>query len=72
MMDQWNSKRPATSGDSDVERDSHDRDGKRRRDAASKEKLDDALDRGLEDSFPASDPVSVTQPPSNPYDKAER
>jgi hypothetical protein len=28
-----------------------------------------ALDSGLEDSFPGSDPVSVTQPPRSPYDK---
>ncbi len=34
-----------------------------------KKRLDDALDRGLEDSFPGSDPVSVTQPPPSPYDR---
>jgi len=34
---------------------------------ARKEKLDDALNEGLEESFPGSDPVSVTQPaPSKP------
>jgi len=27
-----------------------------------KRKLDDALEEGLEETFPASDPVSVTQP----------
>ena len=27
-----------------------------------KQKLDEALDRGLEGTFPGSDPVSVTQP----------
>jgi hypothetical protein len=49
-------------------------DGKHRREqeARQKKKLDDALDRGLEDTFPASDPVSVTQPPHSPYDKPER
>jgi hypothetical protein len=31
--------------------------------------LDDALDQGPEDTFPRSDPVSVTQPPSSPHDK---
>jgi hypothetical protein len=71
-MDQWNRNRPVTPDASDFEQDNLDRDGKRRREAAQKEKLDDALDRGLEDTFPASDPVSVTQPPSNPYDKARR
>ena len=30
---------------------------------AHRSKLDDALDKGLEESFPGSDPVSVTQPP---------
>ena len=34
-------------------------------------KLDEALDRGLEESFPASDPVSIVQPPPNPCDKDE-
>ena len=39
------------------------------KDAESKEKrrLDDALEEGLEESFPGSDPVSITQPaPSKP------
>jgi hypothetical protein len=35
------------------------------------EKLDDALERGLEESFPASDPVSVVQPPPSSRDKNE-
>jgi hypothetical protein len=35
------------------------------------EKLDDALERGLEDTFPASDPVSVVQPPPSAHDKHE-
>jgi hypothetical protein len=30
---------------------------------------DDELDIALEDSFPASDPVSIAQPPQSPYDK---
>ncbi len=34
-----------------------------------KEKLDKALDEGLEDSFPASDPVNLTQPPPSKEDK---
>jgi hypothetical protein len=33
------------------------------------EKLDDALERGLEETFPASDPVSVVQPPPSARDK---
>ena len=31
--------------------------------------FEEALERGLRDTFPASDPVSVTQPPPNPCDK---
>ncbi len=30
--------------------------------AAKKRRLDDALDEGLEETFPGSDPVNVTQP----------
>jgi hypothetical protein len=35
------------------------------------EKLDDALERGLEDSFPGSDPVAITQPPHSARDKMD-
>jgi hypothetical protein len=34
-----------------------------------KEALDDTLELGLEDTFPGSDPVSVTQPPHSARDK---
>lgn len=34
-----------------------------------KERLEDALEKGLEGSFPASDPVNVTQPPPSKEDK---
>jgi hypothetical protein len=30
---------------------------------AEKRRLEQALDEGLEETFPASDPVNVTQPP---------
>ncbi len=33
-----------------------------------KRKLDDALNKGLEESFPGSDPVNVTQPPPSKHD----
>jgi len=34
---------------------------------SEKQKLDDALEEGLEETFPGSDPVNVTQPaPSKP------
>jgi hypothetical protein len=49
-----------------------DRDHKRCEDAKRQEKLDDALDKALEESFPGSDPVSVTQPPQSVHDKHER
>lgn len=40
---------------------------------AEKRKLDEALDEGLEETFPASDPVSVTQPaPSKQHEDPER
>lgn len=32
-------------------------------------KADKSLERGLEGTFPASDPVNVTQPPKSPEDK---
>ncbi|MDO8977667.1 MAG: hypothetical protein Q7V17_00370 [Afipia sp.] len=34
-----------------------------------KDKLDDALNEGLEESFPGSDPVSVTQPAPSKHDE---
>jgi hypothetical protein len=36
---------------------------------AQRRKAEKSLDKGLEDSFPASDPVNVTQPPPNIHDK---
>jgi hypothetical protein len=73
-MDGLNRNRSLQPDAADFERDEADRDGKRRReqDAKRKEKLDDALERGLEESFPGSDPVSVTQPPASSYDKPKR
>jgi hypothetical protein len=35
---------------------------KRNREEARQRRLERSLERGLEDSFPASDPVNVTQP----------
>lgn len=37
--------------------------------AERRRRLDEALERALEDSFPASDPPGVTQPPRSPFDK---
>jgi hypothetical protein len=45
-----------------------------RAEAEEKERrrLEKSLEEGLEDSFPASDPVSVTQPPPSDKDRKER
>lgn len=37
--------------------------------AERKRTFDEALDYGLEESFPGSDPVAVTQPPPSACDK---
>ena len=65
-MDERNSERPTRP-------DRAEHDDKERDKLATKEreKLDDALETGLEDSFPGSDPVSVTQPPHSVRDKHE-
>ena len=56
----------------DEKRAAKDREVKRRqRDAKQHDKVDDALELGLEESVPGSDPVSVTQPPHSPFDKNE-
>jgi hypothetical protein len=39
---------------------------------SGKEKLDDALDKALEESFPGSDPVSVAQPAASVHDKHDK
>ena len=44
----------------------------RQADAARRKALDKALDDGLEDTFPGSDPVSVTQPAPSSRDKKEQ
>ncbi|OCK62119.1 hypothetical protein [Bradyrhizobium sp. LMTR 3] len=38
-------------------------------DPEEKRRLDDALEEGLEETFPASDPVNVTQPPPSKGDQ---
>jgi len=38
-------------------------------DDAEKRRLDEALEEGLEETFPGSDPVNVTQPPPTRGDK---
>ncbi len=69
-MDEWNKNRSLRPDAGGFERDSKGRNPKRIEEE-QRERLDDALEQGLEDSFPGSDPVSVIQPPSSPYDKNE-
>ena len=37
-------------------------------DREEKRRLDDALEEGLEETFPGSDPVNITQPPPSKGD----
>lgn len=43
----------------------------RKRQAKVEKRLEDSLEKGLEDTFPASDPVAVTQPPKSRPDRKE-
>jgi hypothetical protein len=45
---------------------------RRERDDVRRRRLEESLEHGLEDSFPASDPINVTQPPPTPGDKRGR
>ena len=69
-MDQYRY-RASLSHDDDFE-DEADIRRRREQEASHKKMLDEALELGLEDTFPGSDPVSVTQPPPSPYDKSSR
>ena len=42
---------------------------RREREEARKRKLEKSLEQGLEDSFPGSDPINVTQLPPSVADK---
>jgi hypothetical protein len=44
---------------------------RQRNEKKRRQRLEKSLEEGLEDSFPASDPVNVTQPPPTPTDKKE-
>jgi hypothetical protein len=45
---------------------------KRDRDEAQKRRLERSLEQGLEDSFPASDPINVVQPAPTVGDRKKR
>jgi hypothetical protein len=53
----------------DLEQGQEGRAGKRDRDSRRKKALDDSLERGLEESFPGSDPVAATQPAHSTHDR---
>jgi hypothetical protein len=44
---------------------------KQTEDAKLRERLERSLEEGLEDTFPASDPINVTQPPPTIEDKLQ-
>jgi hypothetical protein len=68
-MDEWNRNRRSPPERASLERDDAERHSRRERELHRKKALDELLDKGLEESFPASDPVAVTQPPHSPHDK---
>ncbi len=70
-MDQWNRKRFLHADSAQSGRHAKDSDAKREREARQRKKLDEALELGLEETFPGSDPVAVTQPPHSARDKRE-
>jgi hypothetical protein len=70
MMEEWNKNRSLRPDHAEFAPHTEDESAKRRdREARRKQKLDEQLDQGLEDTFPGSDPVAVTQPPHSAYDK---
>ena len=53
----------------DFASDDEDRVARRDRESQRKKAFDDSLEKGLEETFPGSDPVAVTQPPHSAHDK---
>jgi hypothetical protein len=72
MMDEWNKNRSPRLSLADFAPEADDSAKRRERDAKRKQKLDEQLEKGLEDTFPGSDPVAVTQPPHSSYDRRRR
>ena len=73
MIDRWHSGAAESSGrhsrhdNGDLD-EADERESKHSK-AERRKTFDEALDRGLEDTFPGSDPVAVTQPPASARDK---
>jgi hypothetical protein len=69
MMHERNRSRSLLRNGADFEGDDEDRAARRDRESQRKKAFDDSLEKGLEETFPGSDPVAVTQPPHSPHDK---
>ncbi len=70
MIDQPRKPAPASSrGEDRPTANGRHGDQRKQRQAERRKSLEDALDRGLKDTFPGSDPVAVTQPPPSARDK---
>ena len=69
MTDKSNKRRSPERERGDLEPDDEERAARRDRESERKKAFDDSLEKGLEESFPGSDPVAVTQPPRSPHDK---
>ncbi len=70
MIDEWNRNQPLWADRGGVAPDRGDVAARRReRLERRKEELDETLDRGLEETFPASDPVAIVQPSHSARDK---
>jgi hypothetical protein len=69
MTDDGNKDRLRHVDRGDFRPDARRRAGRREQDVKGKKALEEQLDTGLEDTFPASDPVAVTQPPHSPQDR---
>jgi hypothetical protein len=79
-MDQWTKPRFRhiayagfeDTGRAEQEAKRRQREEKQAREARIQAELDEALELGLEETFPGSDPISVVQPPPTIYDKPTR
>ncbi len=72
QMEGWEKNRPLGPGDAPQETRLSRLEREREREEKHKEALEDKLERGLEETFPASDPVAIVQPPHSVYDRGWR
>ena len=68
-MDELNRSRSPQRDGGGFEHEGEDRAARRDRESRRKKAFEDSLEKGLEESFPGSDPVAVTQPPHSTHDK---